>query len=152
MTLWRSRWRSPISKYGVALGGLLLPPPIPIRDLPSPDLAAPEWHLVPDWLQLPANVKLGQVSGVGIDTLGHVLLFVRAGRVFDRTATEPIALPTVLEVDPITGTLLASWGAGLFLIPHSLTVDRENNVWLTDVGRHQVFKFSPRWEVAPHHR
>lgn len=28
-------------------------------------------------------------------------------------------------------------------MPHGITVDHENNVWLTDVGLHQVFKFGP---------
>jgi peptidylamidoglycolate lyase len=28
-------------------------------------------------------------------------------------------------------------------MPHGLTIDSENNVWLTDVALHQVFKFSP---------
>jgi len=28
-------------------------------------------------------------------------------------------------------------------MPHGITVDCENNVWLTDVGLHQVFKFGP---------
>jgi peptidylamidoglycolate lyase len=28
-------------------------------------------------------------------------------------------------------------------MPHSLTVDREDNVWLTDVGLHQVLKLTP---------
>jgi peptidylamidoglycolate lyase len=27
-------------------------------------------------------------------------------------------------------------------VPHGITVDRENNVWLTDVGLQQVFKFT----------
>jgi peptidylamidoglycolate lyase len=30
----------------------------------------------------------------------------------------------------------------MFIMPHGLTVDRNDNVWLTDVGRHQVFKFA----------
>jgi hypothetical protein len=34
-----------------------------------------------------------------------------------------------------------SWGANLFIMPHGLTVDKDNNVWVTDVGLHQVFKF-----------
>lgn len=28
-------------------------------------------------------------------------------------------------------------------MPHGITVDHENNVWLTDVALHQVFKFGP---------
>ena len=31
----------------------------------------------------------------------------------------------------------------MFVMPHGLTVDQDDNVWLTDVGLHQVFKFSP---------
>ena len=27
-------------------------------------------------------------------------------------------------------------------MPHGLTVDHNNNIWLTDVGLHQVFKFN----------
>lgn len=29
-----------------------------------------------------------------------------------------------------------------FYLPHGLTVDADNNVWVTDVALHQVFKFS----------
>lgn len=29
-------------------------------------------------------------------------------------------------------------------MPHGLTIDNENNVWVTDVALHQVFKFGPR--------
>ncbi len=28
-------------------------------------------------------------------------------------------------------------------MPHMVTVDSENNVWITDVALHQVFKFGP---------
>lgn len=31
-------------------------------------------------------------------------------------------------------------------MPHGITVDHENNVWLTDVALHQVFKFGPSSE------
>jgi len=34
-------------------------------------------------------------------------------------------------------------GANRFFMPHGLTVDHADNVWLTDVGLHQVFKFAP---------
>lgn len=30
-----------------------------------------------------------------------------------------------------------------FYMPHGITVDYENNIWLTDVALHQVFKFGP---------
>ncbi len=33
------------------------------------------------------------------------------------------------------------WGAGLFYMPHGLTIDNQGNVWITDVALHQVIKF-----------
>jgi len=33
-------------------------------------------------------------------------------------------------------------------MPHGITVDHENNVWLTDVALHQVLKFGPNSENA----
>ncbi|MGB7738716.1 MAG: peptidyl-alpha-hydroxyglycine alpha-amidating lyase family protein, partial [Steroidobacteraceae bacterium] len=55
----------------------------------------------------------------------------------------PIQGTTVWVFEARTGRLLKSWGAGLFIMPHGLTIDRDDNVWLTDVGLQQVFKFSP---------
>ena len=79
---------------------------------------------------------------MALDSKGHVFVFHRAGRKFDPTATEPISASTVLELDAVTGARLNSWGAGMFLVPHSLTVDARDDVWLTDVGRQQVLEFS----------
>ena len=49
---------------------------------------------------------------------------------------------TILMLDRETGNLLNTWGANYFIVPQGLTVDRENNVYVTDVGLHQIFKFS----------
>jgi peptidylamidoglycolate lyase len=40
------------------------------------------------------------------------------------------------------GRIINSWGENLFIMPHGLKVDKQNNVWVTDVGLHQVFKFT----------
>ena len=97
---------------------------------------------VKDWPRLPPDVHLGEVSGVAVDVNGHVFIFHRPGRGFDTTATEKIKDPAVLEVTADAGTLIASWGANTFLVPHGITVDAANNVFLTDVGLQQVFKFT----------
>jgi peptidylamidoglycolate lyase len=97
---------------------------------------------VKDWPKLPAGVQLGEVPGVDIDAKGHVLVFHRPGRGFEPGATTVLTEPTVLEIDGDSGRLIASWGANTFLVPHGITVDGEGNVWLTDVGLQQVFKFS----------
>lgn len=54
----------------------------------------------------------------------------------------PIPQDTVLTVNA-SGHTINSWGAGLFFLPHMITVDKQNNVWVTDVALHQVFKFAP---------
>jgi hypothetical protein len=47
----------------------------------------------------------------------------------------------VLKLDA-EGSLLASWGSGMFSFPHGFGVDAEGNVWATDQRGHQVFKWS----------
>lgn len=101
------------------------------------------YQVVPDWPALPEAHVLGQCTGVGVDSQGHVFVFHRSGREWSTPfPTNPIASPTVSRIDGRNGKLLASWGADQFIMPYGLTVDHEDNVWLTDVGRHQVFKFS----------
>ena len=97
---------------------------------------------VKDWPKLPPNVQLGECAGVAVDANGHVMIFHRPGRGFDTAATELLKDPTILEVDPDSGQLVSSWGANLFLVPHGITVDGQNNVFLTDVALQQVFKFT----------
>jgi peptidylamidoglycolate lyase len=104
--------------------------------------AGSRYQEVKDWPRLPAGLQLGEVAGVDVDAHGHVFVFHRPGRGFDPRATELLEQPAVVELDAGTGTLIASWGARMFLVPHGITVDDQNNIWLTDVGLHQVFKFS----------
>ena len=54
------------------------------------------------------------------------------------TAKKPIAVDVVARMDADTGSVLSSWGANTFYMPHMLTVDREGNVWVVDCGLHQV--------------
>src|SRR6185436_9925025 len=68
--------------------------------------------------------------------------FHRPGRGFEPDATEVLAAPAILEFDGDSGALIKSFGAGMFLVPHGITIDGDNNLWLTDVGLQQVFKFS----------
>jgi peptidylamidoglycolate lyase len=105
--------------------------------------ASSAYEMVKGWPQLSEGYVLSQPTGIGIDTSGNIFVFHRTGR----TWTEPfpdslISMNTVLMLDKETGKILNSWGANYFIMPHGLTVDKDNNVWLTDVGLHQIFKFS----------
>ena len=100
------------------------------------------YSVVHGWPQLPEGFVLGQVSGVAVDSHNHVFVFHRAEGSWATDKTQPIASPTILCFDGATGQLLASWGEKRFLEPHGLRVDRDDNIWVTDRGLQQVFKFS----------
>jgi peptidylamidoglycolate lyase len=103
-------------------------------------------------IQTSDNLRLGQVSGVAIDVAGHVHVFHRGSRTWDgssfgndnkfRQVTDgPIHEKTLVEFDPVSGRVIKQWGADIFYMPHGLTIDDDNNFWVTDVALHQVMKF-----------
>ncbi|UOR14455.1 peptidyl-alpha-hydroxyglycine alpha-amidating lyase family protein [Qipengyuania aquimaris] len=109
---------------------------------------APEREEVPravtdeSWPTIPEGAVFGQVSAVEVDSHGHVFVLHRAGREWEEPfPAEPIAEPTVFMFSP-GGALLAQWGAGAFVMPHGLSIDEGDNVWITDVAHEQVFAFS----------
>ena len=104
--------------------------------------AVTKYEEVKDWPNLPPDVHLGETAGVSIDVNGHVFIFHRPGRGFDIKATTKLTEPTVMEIDADSGKLISSWGANTFMVPHGITIDGQNNVFLTDVSLQQVFKFT----------
>jgi DNA-binding beta-propeller fold protein YncE len=134
----------------------------PTNDLPSPYLTTAPWGDLPD------GRKWGALNGVAIDNDGmSVWVADRCGANPEAPPNEsPVrydscagsSMPPVLKFDS-SGKLLKSFGAGLFIFPHKIYVDRDGNVWVVD-GRgvnerergrypqdatkgHTVVKFSP---------
>jgi peptidylamidoglycolate lyase len=104
----------------------------------------PRYDVVHGWPILPPGEILGSAAGVDVDSHGAVFVFHRAGRTWSEPlSTTPIALPTIAVFDGDSGKLLRRWGQDKFAMPHGLTIDRHDNVWVTDVALQQVFKFSP---------
>jgi peptidylamidoglycolate lyase len=106
---------------------------------------SPRYHVVHGWPLLPEGRSLDIVAGVGVDSRGDVFVFHRGGRKWpesDTLDTAPIAEPTVVVLDGRTGRQIAQWGANAFAMPHGLSIDRHDHVWLTDVALNQVFEFS----------
>ena len=105
---------------------------------------SPGYRVVHGWPQLPEGRVLGLAAGVGVDSHGAVLVFHRGPRIWSEPLpTNPIEVSTVAVFDGASGKLLREWGAGQFAMPHGLSVDHQDNVWVTDVALHQVFKYSP---------
>lgn len=102
--------------------------------------AAAPYRKAADWPQLPAGMAFGDMSGVDIDNDGNVMLVHRGSAETPRGAK--VAEPVVVTIHPQTGKVLQTWGSNTFINPHGLTIDHENNVWITDTRLHQVFKFT----------
>lgn len=104
---------------------------------------AAEYQVAPNWPALPEGKRLGHCAGVGVDSHGDVFVFHRNERTWSTPFPEAaIGEPTVAVINGATGELMAEWGAGEFVMPHGLTLDAEDHVWLTDVARQQVFKYT----------
>eukprot|EP00198_Chlamydomonas_reinhardtii_P008225 XP_001697562.1 peptidylglycine alpha-amidating monooxygenase [Chlamydomonas reinhardtii] len=96
---------------------------------------------------------VGDATSVTTGPDGTLWVLYRASGVwksdtFDRkeviTRKEPVPEAVVLNMNPDTGKILARWGADVFYLPHSISVDQYGNVWVVDVGRHQVLKFDSK--------
>jgi len=85
---------------------------------------------------------------VAVDSHNHVFVFHSADREWSEPfPAEPIKAPTIVVFNGETGELITQWGQKMFVMPHGLSVDNYDNIWVTDVGRHQVFKFSHEGEL-----
>lgn len=82
-----------------------------------------------DFLKLPEDWTLGPCSAVAVSGKGEVYIFHRGKH-------------PILCFDG-AGKYLRSWGDDLIKTAHGLRVDRDDNVWVTDIGNHRVFKFDP---------
>jgi len=101
------------------------------------------YEVVHGWPVLNEDFVWGQVTGVGVDSRNRVFVLHRADVPWiDALNDKPIQPPTILSFDGKTGKPLNSWGVNLFLNPHGLAIDHEDNIWVTDCGRQQVLKFA----------
>jgi peptidylamidoglycolate lyase len=107
----------------------LLTVALAVAQPPNPLLASESYQVVHGWPKLPEGFAFGQVSGVGVDSHNHIFVFHRGDH-------------PIMCFDGATGEIVRSWGDGMFETPHGLAVDSRDNVWVTDVGLHQVFEFS----------
>jgi peptidylamidoglycolate lyase len=88
---------------------------------------------------------LNEVSAVAVDSRENVFVLTRGGRKWpDEGPLDTTAIPksTVIVFDARSGRLLSKWPNNILALPHSITIDDHDNVWITDVAWHQVFKFT----------
>ena len=113
----------------------------PRNDLPQP------YRTTRDWGQLPPGVTWAAVTAIEPAPDGTIVVVHRCVANSCEGRTEP----PILVFDK-TGTLLRSFGQGMFNFPHGGMLDPEGNLWLTDarggngIG-HQAIKLSPDGRV-----
>jgi hypothetical protein len=98
---------------------------------------------------LPDGREWGSSAGVGVDRDGNIYVAERCGG--NPLGCVGKTFGPIVKLSP-SGKFLAAFGGGLFVQPHGLYVDRDGNIWATDVNAkdgvgHQVFKFSPDGKV-----
>src|SRR5262245_17197770 len=108
------------------------------NDLPNP------YQPGVDFGRLPAGRKWGSTASVTTAPDGTIWVVDRCGvsGAGGTTCAGPAgAVAPIFQFD-MSGKLLKSFGAGIFISPHKLTVDKDGALWVADNGSHQEFKLS----------
>ena len=102
-----------------------------------------------DWGQLPAGRKWGSSASVTTAPDGTIWVVDRCGNsgAGGTTCGGPSATVNPIFQFDTSGKLLKTFGAGMFVSPHKLTVDKDGFIWVADNGSHQVFKISQDGKV-----
>jgi sugar lactone lactonase YvrE len=70
---------------------------------------------------------MGSTSSVAVDHQGHVWVADRCGA----NGCKGSKLDPVMEFDA-NGNFMKAWGAGKFLFPHGLFIDKDDHLWIVD--------------------
>ncbi len=114
----------------------------------EPATPAPEipFDSAPNLLKLPANLYLGEASGVAINSKKHIFVYSRGnstGPAYGATASQ------ILEFGP-DGTYIREIGHNLYAwaFAHTVRVDKNDNLWAVDKGTDMIIKFNPEGRVT----
>lgn len=98
-----------------------------------------------DFLKLPADMNLGEVVGVAVNSKGHIFVFSRGnttGPAYAASAAQLLEFGADGKYIREIGHNLYGWSYA-----HAVKVDKEDNIWVTDKGSDMVIKFSPEGRV-----
>src|SRR5260221_8613094 len=99
----------------------------------------------PEPLKLPAGMHFGELTGVAVNSKGHVFALSRgntSGPAYAAAATQLLEFDRDGKFIREIGKHLYAWSYG-----HTVRVDPQDNVWVTDKGSDMVLKFNPKGRV-----
>ncbi len=100
-----------------------------------------------NFLKMPSDIHLGEVSGVAVNSKGHIFIYHRgssaAGPAYAATASQ------LYEFGP-DGKFIREIGKGLYAwsYAHTVRVDKDDNIWAIDKGSDMIIKFNPEGRVV----
>src|SRR6202048_3675135 len=101
---------------------------------------------VPNPLRLPPNMYFGEVSGVSVNSKGHVFVLSRgntSGPAYAAAATQLLDFDAKGQFVREIGKNLYAWS-----FAHTVKIDPADNIWVTDKGSDMVVKFNPQGRVV----
>src|SRR6201992_1456621 len=101
---------------------------------------------VPNPLKLPPNMYFGEASGVSVNSKGHIFALSRgntSGPAYAAAATQLLEFDAKGQFVREIGKNLYAWSFG-----HSVKVDPQDNIWVTDKGSDSVIKVDPEGRVV----
>jgi len=110
---------------------------------PVPEIA---FDSVPDPLKLPPDLYFGEVTGVAVNSKGHVFVFSRGNTSGPAYAA---AAAQLLEFDA-DGKFIREIGKNLYAwsFAHAVRIDKDDNIWVIDKGSDMVIRFNPAGRVT----
>jgi len=101
---------------------------------------------VPDPLKLPKDLYFGEVTGVAVNSKGHIFVLSRGNTTGPAYAA---AAAQLLEFAP-NGKFVREIGKNLYAwsFGHTVRIDRQSNIWVADKGSDMVIKFNPQGRVV----
>ena len=100
---------------------------------------------VPNPLKLPKDLHFGEVTGVAVNSKGHVFVLHRGNTTGPAYAA---AASQLLEFDD-KGAFVREIGHNLYAwsFGHAVRIDHHDNIWAVDKGSDMVVKFDPSGQV-----
>jgi DNA-binding beta-propeller fold protein YncE len=98
-----------------------------------------------DFLKLPPTLYLGEVAGVAMNSKRHLFVFTRTGQ---RSTVHGATASQLFEFGP-DGAFIREIGKDLygFAFAHTVRVDKDDNLWVTDEGTNMIMKLNPAGRV-----